>query len=162
VKLFWYFYLIQKKFLKKEDFWKKIWSQLHLLHKSWTFKIAENPAIAEKNQLLELSAIAGFYCNYFLKPSVWLLFKRGYNSRNLLNWYFCPLKSFASAKTIANLTTKITTILCSHYWTAIIQKNNFLNPNFWGSGYYLRVVVNGVRTVVIMTSLLGCPPLAHY
>ena len=29
---------------------------------SRTFEIAENPAIAEKMQLIELSAIAGFYC----------------------------------------------------------------------------------------------------
>ena len=50
---------------------------MYFLLESWTFKIAENPAIAEKNQLLELSAIAGFYCTWVsvscLKINVTLL-----------------------------------------------------------------------------------------
>ena len=36
------------------------------LLESWTFEIAENPAIAEKIQFLELSTIAGFYCTLIL------------------------------------------------------------------------------------------------
>ena len=62
MKLFFNFYLIWKKFYVKIELLKNILFHLHFLQETWTFKIAENPAIAEKIQLLELSAIAGFYC----------------------------------------------------------------------------------------------------
>ena len=31
---------------------------------------------------------------------------------------------------------------------AINHFGHYLNPNFWMSGYYLRAVVNGARTVI--------------
>ena len=62
MKLFFNFYLIWKKFYVKIELLKNILFHLHFLLETWTFKIVENPAIVEKIQLLELSAIAGFYC----------------------------------------------------------------------------------------------------
>ena len=57
---------------------------MHYLKENWTFKIAENHAIAEKIQLLELSAIVGFYCNLILMFP--LIFMSNHQLRSL-NFY---------------------------------------------------------------------------
>ena len=56
-----FFFFIQLK-IRKRGLCENILFHLHFLLETWTFKIVENPAIVEKIQLLELSAIAGFYC----------------------------------------------------------------------------------------------------
>ena len=128
--------MISKKIFGKDEpnIWRSLIKQSYKIPKDPSF-VCEYCTCAINHQ--------GHYSKTTFSNSLWGFFLRAARIWNYLSNGDLYLKRTLEKPKLSNHLQHCAVIVKER----LLFKNNFFESNFWGSGYYLRAMVNGTRTV---------------